>query len=140
VWRLVLLAICVLLFRRLPVILALYKFIPDVKTFREAAFTGWFGGPVQRDPSSTLMSTTGPMGVGAIFIGTLALTQLPEGEADHDTEQVDQLRQVLLPIVSFLVLSSVISREHDHHFSPPSDSYQMACPFRSSPLVAASTA
>lgn len=43
VWRLVLLAICVLLFRRLPILFALYKFIPDVKSFREAAFTGWFG-------------------------------------------------------------------------------------------------
>lgn len=43
VWRLVVLAICILLFRRLPVILALYRWIPDIKTFREAAFTGWFG-------------------------------------------------------------------------------------------------
>ena len=51
------------------------------------------------------------MGVGAIFIGTLAVTSLPEGDIEGDTEQVDLLRQTLLPIVSFLVLSSVITRK-----------------------------
>ncbi|KAK1925819.1 Sodium/hydrogen exchanger family-domain-containing protein, partial [Papiliotrema laurentii] len=92
-WRLVVLAICILLVRRLPIILALYKFIPDIKTFREALFTGWFG----------------PMGVGAIFIGTLSKISLPEGEAEKDTEQVDLLRECIMPIVSFLVLSSIVT-------------------------------
>ena len=36
VWRLIVIAILVLLLRRLPVMLALYRWIPDVKTFREA--------------------------------------------------------------------------------------------------------
>lgn len=43
VWRLIVIAILVLLFRRLPVMLALYKWIPDVKNFREAVFCGHFG-------------------------------------------------------------------------------------------------
>lgn len=43
VWRLVVIAILVLMFRRLPIILALYKFIPDIRTFREAVFSGHFG-------------------------------------------------------------------------------------------------
>lgn len=43
VWRLIVLTIGVLTIRRLPIILALYKWIPDVKTLREAAFVGWFG-------------------------------------------------------------------------------------------------
>ena len=94
-WRLVVLAICILLLRRLPAILALYKFIPDIKTFREAVFTGWFG----------------PMGVGAIFIGTLSKTSLPEGEVEKNTDQVDQLRETIMPIVSFLVLSSIVTRK-----------------------------
>lgn len=42
-WRLAVLGICVLLIRRLPAMLALYKFIPDIKTFREAIFAGFFG-------------------------------------------------------------------------------------------------
>ncbi|WVQ85812.1 hypothetical protein IAT38_007980 [Cryptococcus sp. DSM 104549] len=93
VWRLVVLAICILLIRRLPAIVATYKFIPDIKTFREALFTGWFG----------------PMGVGAIFISTLARVSLPEGEADENTEVVDRLRDVITPITAFLVLSSVVT-------------------------------
>ncbi|ODO10668.1 hypothetical protein I350_01265 [Cryptococcus amylolentus CBS 6273] len=93
VWRLVVLALLVLLVRRLPAMIACYKFIPDIKTFREAMFTGWFG----------------PMGVGAIFISTLARTSLPEGDADKNTEVVDRLREVIGPITAFLVLSSVVT-------------------------------
>ncbi|OCF31244.1 Na+/H+ exchanger AnNHA1 [Kwoniella heveanensis BCC8398] len=93
VWRLVVLAILVLIVRRLPVIVGLYKFIPDIKTFREATFTGWFG----------------PMGVGAVFISTLAKTSLPEGAAEKDTAAVDRLREVIMPITTFLVLSSIVT-------------------------------
>ncbi|KAK8858818.1 hypothetical protein IAR55_003048 [Kwoniella newhampshirensis] len=93
VWRLVVLAICILLVRRLPVIILFYKWIPDIKTFREAAFTGWFG----------------PMGVGAIFISTLARVSLPEGDAEQNTELVDRVREVIGPITAFLVLSSVVT-------------------------------
>lgn len=40
VWRLIVLAILVFMLRRLPIMLALYRWIPDVKTFREAFFSG----------------------------------------------------------------------------------------------------
>lgn len=43
VWRLVVIAILVLMLKRLPVMIGLYRFIPDVKTFREAVFSGHFG-------------------------------------------------------------------------------------------------
>ena len=43
VWRLLVIGILVLILRRLPVIVGLYKFIPDIKTFREAVFSGHFG-------------------------------------------------------------------------------------------------
>ena len=42
-WRLVVIAILILLLRRLPVMMALYRWIPDIKTFREAIFSGHFG-------------------------------------------------------------------------------------------------
>lgn len=93
VWRLIVLAILILLLRRMPVILALYKFIPDLKTFREAVFVGWFG----------------PMGVGAIFIATLARHHIPEPVNDGDTSQVDLLQETIVPIVSMLVLASVLT-------------------------------
>ena len=49
VWRLIVIGILVIILRRLPVMIALYKWIPDVKNFREAIFSGHFG----------------PMGIGA---------------------------------------------------------------------------
>jgi NhaP-type Na+/H+ or K+/H+ antiporter len=49
VWRLIVVAILVLLLKRLPIMVLLYKWIPDVKSIREAIFSGHFG----------------PMGIGA---------------------------------------------------------------------------
>jgi NhaP-type Na+/H+ or K+/H+ antiporter len=43
VWRLIVIALLVLMLKRLPIMIALYRFIPDVKTFREAIFSGHFG-------------------------------------------------------------------------------------------------
>ena len=43
VWRLIVIGILVMVLRRLPVVIALYRWIPDIKTFREAVFSGHFG-------------------------------------------------------------------------------------------------
>jgi NhaP-type Na+/H+ or K+/H+ antiporter len=43
VGRLICIAVLVLLLRRLPIILGLFKWIPDIKSFREALFSGHFG-------------------------------------------------------------------------------------------------
>ena len=56
VWRLIIVGILVMILRRLPVVIALYKWIPDIKTFREAVFSGHFG----------------PMGIGAFIWYQLA--------------------------------------------------------------------
>lgn len=123
VWRLVVLAILILLVRRLPSIIACYKFVPDIKTFREALFTGWFGefliasiGWVMSD------ERLGPMGVGAVFISTLARSSLPEGEPEQNTEAVDRLKDVIMPVTLFLVLSSIVTRK-----SIPSHSLLTQC-------------
>ena len=58
--RLVGLLVLILFFRRIPALIAFKKFIPDVKTWREAFFCGHFG----------------PMGVGAIFLAIEARAQL----------------------------------------------------------------
>ena len=42
-WRLVVLAIAVLLLRRIPPLLLLCKWVPEIKTWRDALFTGHFG-------------------------------------------------------------------------------------------------
>jgi sodium/hydrogen antiporter len=53
------------------------------------------------------------MGVGAVFISTLALTRLPE---PHDPPQNQQelLAATLQPIVSFVVLGSILIRMYYH--------------------------
>ncbi|KAJ7582014.1 Sodium/hydrogen exchanger family-domain-containing protein [Mycena floridula] len=90
VWRLVVIAVLVLLLRRLPVMMALYPWIPDVKTFREAVFSGHFG----------------PIGVGAIFISTLA-AQLLRDNIESPNDQQTLLADSIQPIVAFMVLCSI---------------------------------
>ncbi|SOV09001.1 related to Na+/H+ antiporter AnNHA1 [Ustilago sp. UG-2017a] len=92
IWRLIVLTICVLLTKRIPIILALWKFIPDIKTFREAIFCGHFG----------------PMGVGAIFIATLGRTLMPHDIPDPPETSNDVLALTIQPIVYFFVLCSII--------------------------------
>ncbi|KAJ3886298.1 hypothetical protein GG344DRAFT_57717, partial [Lentinula edodes] len=87
VWRLIVIAILVLLFRRLPAVVALYKWIPDIKTFREAIFTGHFG----------------PMGIGAVFISTLAAGVLSENSTAQQNPQTVILTQTIQPITAFMV-------------------------------------
>ncbi|KAJ1020085.1 hypothetical protein NDA16_004365 [Ustilago loliicola] len=92
IWRLIVLTICVLLTKRIPIILALWKFIPDIKTFREAIFCGHFG----------------PMGVGAIFIATLGRTLMPHEVPEPPETSNDVLALTIQPIVYFFVLCSII--------------------------------
>ena len=42
-WRLVILFLCVLAFRRVPALLALSKWVQEIDTWQEALFTGHFG-------------------------------------------------------------------------------------------------
>lgn len=42
-WRLAVLLLAILFIRRIPGVLSLYRFIPDVKGWREALFCGHFG-------------------------------------------------------------------------------------------------
>ncbi|WWC66335.1 uncharacterized protein I206_100236 [Kwoniella pini CBS 10737] len=85
-WRLVVLGICIMLLRRLPAVYLLSRWIPALRTTRESLFAGLFG----------------PIGIGAIFYVQVALEVIPEdGTRQH-------LREVILPVVYFLVLTSVL--------------------------------
>ncbi|KAH9924662.1 Sodium/hydrogen exchanger family-domain-containing protein [Epithele typhae] len=90
VWRLLVIGILTMILRRLPIVIALYRWIPDIKTFREAIFSGHFG----------------PMGIGAIFISTLAAQELPEAESPPQGQQ-QMLAATIQPIVAFMVLISI---------------------------------
>ncbi|THX86133.1 Na+/H+ antiporter [Aureobasidium pullulans] len=98
-WRLVVIAILVLLFRRIPIMLALKPIIPDIKTWREALFAGHFG----------------PIGVGAIFVAILARAELetdsttPLGELPTDANFPHlNIIELIWPITTFLVITSIL--------------------------------
>ncbi|KIK92425.1 hypothetical protein PAXRUDRAFT_829968 [Paxillus rubicundulus Ve08.2h10] len=90
VWRLIVTALLILMLKRLPVMIALYKFIPDVKTFREALFSGHFG----------------PVGIGAVYISTFAVGYLPK-PSNPPANEAEFLAATIQPIVAFIVLCSV---------------------------------
>ncbi|KAJ7182504.1 Sodium/hydrogen exchanger family-domain-containing protein [Mycena crocata] len=90
-WRLIVLFLAILALRRIPSVLLLYKWVPEIRTWREALFTGHFG----------------PMGVGAVFVSTLALTRLPKPN-NPPQDQQELLAATLQPIVAFVVLGSII--------------------------------
>lgn len=97
-WRLVVIAIFVILFRRIPIMLALKAVIPDIKTWREALFAGHFG----------------PIGVGAIFVAILARAELetesttPLASYPPVGAKNSNLVALIWPITTFLVISSII--------------------------------
>lgn len=91
IWRLFVIAILTILLKRIPIIVALWKYVPDIKTFRDALFVGHFG----------------PMGCGAIFIATLGRTLLPEEVPHPPTHPNHYLANDMIPITYFLVLCSI---------------------------------
>ena len=52
------------------------------------------------------------MGVGAIFISTLAVTELPEPQSPPQS-QAELLAATLQTIVAFVVLGSIVIRENN---------------------------
>ncbi|KAJ3048732.1 hypothetical protein HK097_010248, partial [Rhizophlyctis rosea] len=78
-WRLLVCTLAILLIRRLPIVFALYRYMPGIFTYTEGIMVGWFG----------------PIGVGALWYMAVAKEHYPENE-------------LFLPIVNFIVFVSVI--------------------------------
>ncbi|KAF8647132.1 hypothetical protein AX16_006963 [Volvariella volvacea WC 439] len=99
--KLLCILIGILLLRRIPALLVLYTWVPEIEGWKEALFTGHFG----------------PMGVGALFMATMALKELPPARMgfvpSHTTAQPTQneqhqlLAQSLEVIVAFVILGSI---------------------------------
>jgi hypothetical protein len=90
--RLLALGLLVLLLRRIPAMMVMYKFMPNtVKSWQEALFMGYFG----------------PIGIGAVFYVEHARHLFPKVDAAETHEEEDLLR-AMGPVVYFLVLFSII--------------------------------
>ncbi len=121
--RLLALLVLILLFRRIPIVLALKRWIPDIRTYREALFAGHFG----------------PMGVGALFLAIEARAQLETDSSEPLPSPPDDLHwrkqravDIIWPIICFIVLGSTMVhglstlaisvglhyRRHEHERAP----------------------
>jgi hypothetical protein len=90
--RLIALGLLILLLRRIPAMMVIYKAMPNtVKTWREALFMGYFG----------------PIGIGAVFYVEHAFHLYPKLDAVETHEEEDLLR-AMRPVVCFLVLFSIL--------------------------------
>ncbi|KAL9609129.1 MAG: hypothetical protein Q9167_006090 [Letrouitia subvulpina] len=95
--RLLAVLLLILLFRRIPVLLALKRFIPDVHTYREALFCGHFG----------------PMGIGGMFLAIEARAQLETGESIPLPSPPRQHRnmaaiEIVWAVVTFVIFGSIM--------------------------------
>lgn len=94
IYRLIFIGILVLLFRRLPMILAFHKKIHQIEDLRQALFVGFFG----------------PIGVSAIFYLYTSLEYLREIEYEgHEREDAEQLSETMLVVVWFMAMCSIVS-------------------------------
>jgi NhaP-type Na+/H+ or K+/H+ antiporter len=95
--RLVACLVLILLFRRIPVVLALKNWISDIKTYSEALFVGHFG----------------PMGIGALFLAIEARARL-ETETSrplpHPPKHSPNKHAIdtVPPVICFIVLGSIM--------------------------------
>lgn len=92
--RLIFLGILVLILRRLPIVFAMHKWIPQIELVSQAAFVGFFG----------------PIGVGAIFYLSVSLEFLRKIQVNGEIpEDVKQVMETIRVVVWFLVICSIVS-------------------------------
>ncbi|KAF7859610.1 hypothetical protein EAF04_008689 [Stromatinia cepivora] len=93
IYRLIFLGILILLFRRLPIVFTLHKFIHQIEEKRQAIFVGFFG----------------PIGVSAIFYLYISLEFLETIKVDGvQREDAEHLAEVITVVVWFLTICSIV--------------------------------
>ena len=95
--RLLALLALILVVRRIPIVLALKRWVPDIRTYREALFCGHFG----------------PMGLGALFLTIEARAQLETSTAEplpHPPAHSPHKGaiEIIWPVICFVVLGSTM--------------------------------
>ena len=93
IWRLTLLGVLILLFRRLPVVFAMHKHIRQIEEAQQAAFVGFFG----------------PIGVSAIFYLYVSIDFLHgvtvDGVVRDDAVRLEEIMRV---VIWFLAICSIV--------------------------------
>lgn len=93
IYRLIPLGILILLFRRLPMVFAMHKKMPEIEQVQQAAFVGFFG----------------PIGVSAIFYLYISLEFLREITVDGEVrEDAARLAEVMNVVIWFLAICSIV--------------------------------
>ncbi|EPZ34071.1 Cation/H+ exchanger domain-containing protein [Rozella allomycis CSF55] len=96
------LSFLILIFRRLPIVLILKRFIPVLRSYREASFI-----PVLRSyREASFAGWFGPIGVGAIFFSLLIEEKLKI--QTNSADEIDFIINNTFTVVSFVVLASII--------------------------------
>ncbi|KAK3304557.1 Sodium/hydrogen exchanger family-domain-containing protein [Chaetomium strumarium] len=91
--RLIALGILVLLFRRLPWVFAIHRFIPQIEEVRQAVFVGFFG----------------PVGVSAIFYLYVTLEFLETLNVDGQTRaDIEKVPEAVTVVVWFIAVCSIV--------------------------------
>jgi hypothetical protein len=97
IYRLIFLGVLILLFRRVPVVLAMHKYIPEIEHIQQAVFVGFFG----------------PIGVSAIFylyvsldfLNNVTVDGAPDGVVREDAKR---LQDVMRVVIWFLAICSIV--------------------------------
>ncbi|KAI0020307.1 Na/H antiporter [Xylariomycetidae sp. FL0641] len=106
------LGVAVLLFRRLPVVLTMHCFVPQIEELRQALFVGFFG----------------PIGVSAIFYLYIAL-DFVEGLVNSGRSDLKPLAETFFVVVWFLAICSCSWPEYSTgatRLLPPSENLAYA--------------
>ena len=109
-YRLLALGILILLFRRIPIILAMHKFVPQIDDIRQAVFMGFFG----------------PIGVSAVFYLYVSLEFLKNGilVGGEIREDAKELADTMYIVVWFLIVCSVVRFPSEPPFQDPCSLYR----------------
>lgn len=93
IYRLIFLAVLILIFRRLPMVLLFHKFIHEIEELQQALFVGFFG----------------PIGVSAVFYLYVSLDFLDHVLVDGEVrEDAARLQDVMRVVIWFLAISSIV--------------------------------
>lgn len=117
IWRLILLGILILLFRRIPMVLLFRRHLKEIEDWPQAFFVGFFG----------------PIGVSAVFYLYVSIDFLNQIVIDGAVRQdAARLQEMMMIVIWFLAITSIVVHGLCINcvllVSPPHDSLGLSVP------------